>query len=1320
LVLDRESARGTPTQAAVVDAILAASADDGDLGAASERIAGVLRRAFAVEHAAIGMIDLESAVRVCTGFSSDAVETPTAPFRLSDEERADYERTIRNGVELFPDMDGVGDTSSRLGRVRAFRLRSVLRGAFALDGGLVGIVSVADREPLRLNERDAGMLRALSPAIGVALQQAMLRSELRQAGAALEAQARIFQAIGPGATLEGVAGVYVREVRALFGASHAAVTDFTMRGPAVMAISSEHTVAEDYLAIVARHDWDPDPALGPVVRGAPQIVADLSLVRRGPIEALAFERGLRSLLRAPLVRTDGSVLGMVSVGSSRPYAYNETHLARLVELTAALGVVAERAELTDQSLARAGQVAALTRMLSTLNASASEAEIAQLFARELRQLIGADSVAVFAIDNDARMAHVIAGEAAQPDPRPRRRERIQRMATYDGLLDTAAGRYDAAEPEAATGWLAAHAEARRLGSAVCVRLDGANGPAGAILAGSARPGTLGDEQLRLLAEVVPPLALVLGRARLVATLQEQTRRTDAILDLVTALAPQETLGDLGEPAAAALRAMFEADICVVSAVERGALQVVGWDGAEDGPGVPLPALVEGHEWPLLHRARVTADLRLERRARSPYSEDMRARGVRSVLEVLVGNPNARACMVTLGSFATRAYTQADGEQLLRIARPLEVAVEYLYGQREVARRASQLEAANRVLARLGAGGSPRDLARDFLLQCQATFECAHAVVLRCESGQATVLGHVSSPGEPMAWGAPLEAVIAAAREPSTPAIEALAHLMREQGYCTELRVPLLVRGEEWGAVSLWWPGAHPLDGEDRYLLSSFAGPLALALERAIALDALAESERRYRSLVAQAEEMIFVLDPTKGTIIEANAFTSRTLGYTPEELIGFAMADICLEPGLENKVRAVMEEGEIHLHEQRYGRKDGSVLYVDIVASLIQFGGRQCILAMARDVSDRRALQRQLMQAQKMESLGEMAGAVAHDFNNLLTTILGFAGILKLSGQMSADDIEHVALIEDAARRGAGLTSRLLSFARGGLVRFGPVDLGALIGETLRLAAPTLSERCAVAWQPPARPVMVEGDEGQLQQAVLNIILNARDAMPEGGDIGIELTIAGSRAVLHIRDSGPGMDEETRMRIFEPFFTTKPAGSGTGLGMAITYGIVQGHHGVISVETEPGAGTDFRLEFPLLGPAPAFADEPTGTLLLIDDDDLFRRTTAAALGRLGFDVEEAANGADGIALLARRPGAYDAILLDLVMPGLSGMETYRALRRISASVDIVVCTGYAADTYMDGEMRGGISGMLRKPFTLERLAGALQEAGVTLPRALAG
>ena len=1299
-----------------MEAILATAADDGDLRAASDRIAGIVRAAFGVEHVAIATVDLENAVRVCTGFSSDIISAASAPYRLTDEEQADYERSLALGVEWFEDLQGVEATTPRLARSKGNGMRSFMRATFTLGNGRVGLLGVGDRAVGRFTEGDALELRMLCGSVGAALERVTLEGELRQGTAALEAQARIFQAMAPGATLESVAGVYVREVRQLFASSHAVVTTFVGPHAGVLALSSEHATAEDYLAVVTAQDWNPSPALGTVMRGQPQIVADLSIARRGPIEALAYSRGLRTMLRAPLLRTDGSVTGMVSVGHRRPYAYSEGHLARLVELTAALGVVAERAELTDEAVHRSQQVGALTRLLSTLNANATEAEVAQLFAREVSHLIGGDSVRIFAIDNDARSAYVIASQPSLPDPLPRRRERVERMATYDGLLEADGALYDVGDPESAVGWLAAYAEARRLGSAICVRLDGASGPAGAILVASERPGALGPEEYALLADVVPPLAMVLGRARLLASLQEQTRRTDAILDLVAALAPQETLGDVGEPAAAALRAMFEADICIVSAVEGGALQVVGWDSGEERAWMPVPMMVDAHEWPLLHRARVAADLRLERRARSPYSEELRARGVRAVVEVLVGNPNARACMVTLGSFTARSYTQAHGEQLLRIARPLEVAVEYLYGQREAARRASQLEATNRVLARLGAGGSPRDLARDFLLECQATFECAHAVVLRNESGTPLALAHVLDPLEGSPWGpAPLAEVMAAMEGPFPPGLDGLSTLMRTHGFARELRVPLMVRGEEWGAVSLWWRGTRPVEDEDGYLLASLAGPLALALERASALDALAESERRYRSLVTQAEEMIFVLDPESGAIVEANAFTSRTLLYTPEELVGLAMRDICMEEGLEEKVRTVLAEGEIHLHEQRYGRKDGSALFVDVVGSLVQFGGRQCVLVMARDVSDRRALQRQLMQSQKMESLGEMAGAVAHDFNNLLTTILGFAGILKLSGELGQEDLEHVSLIEDAARRGAGLTSRLLSFARGGLVRFGPVDVGALVNETLRLAASTLSERCEVRWESPVRPVMVEGDEGQLQQAILNIILNARDAMPEGGTIDIELGRAAGRAILHIRDDGPGMDEETRMRIFEPFYTTKPAGSGTGLGMAITYGIVQGHHGSISVETEQGVGTAFRLEFPLLAPSGSGEHEATGSVLVIDDDDMVRRATRGALVRLGFDVEEAASGADGIGLLAQRPEGYDVVLLDLVMPGLSGAETYRALRRINPRLPVVVCTGYSADAHMDAEMRGGISGVLRKPFNRERLAVALQEAGVMLP-----
>lgn len=233
-----------------------------------------------------------------------------------------------------------------------------------------------------------------------------------------------------------------------------------------------------------------------------------------------------------------------------------------------------------------------------------------------------------------------------------------------------------------------------------------------------------------------------------------------------------------------------------------------------------------------------------------------------------------------------------------------------------------------------------------------------------------------------------------------------------------------------------------------------------------------------------------------------------------------------------------------------------------------------------RAVSERKALQ-QAIQSQKMESLGTMAGYIAHDFNNLLTTILGFAGLISRSPRLDADDRESLALIEDAAHRAAELTTRLLTFARGGLVSFCEMDLREVITETLALSQPTLHPGLTVTADLPAEAVPIEGDPGQLQQAVMNIMRNACDALAGSGTIAVSLRSSEGEAVLTIADDGPGMDEDIRTRIFEPFFSTKPFGSGTGLGMAITYSIVQGHHGTIIVESAPGAGTTFTISLPI-------------------------------------------------------------------------------------------------------------------------------------------
>jgi PAS domain S-box-containing protein len=478
-----------------------------------------------------------------------------------------------------------------------------------------------------------------------------------------------------------------------------------------------------------------------------------------------------------------------------------------------------------------------------------------------------------------------------------------------------------------------------------------------------------------------------------------------------------------------------------------------------------------------------------------------------------------------------------------------------------------------------------------------------------------------------------------------------------------------------------------------------------------------ESDERYRSLVANAAEMILVVDARSGRIVDANPHAAGALLYSVDELLSMQLADLVEEgTGLPEMAAAGQPPGDPGVRERVYLRRDGMPVEVDVVASPMRFGGRDAVLILGREASERKSLQRQLTQGQKMESLGTMAGAVAHDFNNLLTTIMGFAGLLKRSTALTDEDRDNLTLIEHAAHRAADLTGRLLSFARGGLVRFGPIDLREVIEDTVRLTQPALDDAIVVSVQLPAEPVTVEGDAGQVQQALVNMVLNARDAMPCGGSISIRVEHDGDDAVIAFGDSGPGMDEETRTRIFEPFFTTKPAGSGTGLGMAITYGIVQGHHGTIVLESAPGEGTQFTIRLPLLrtpGAAPMTAGPGEGNLVLVvDDDEMVRRATTATLWQMGYSVAASAGGEVAVELVRARPDRFSAVLLDLVMPGMTGSETFHALAVIRPDIPVIVCTGFAADKHIDATVKRGMAGMVRKPFTADQLQAALRAAGV--------
>ncbi len=1124
-------------------------------------------------------------------------------------------------------------------------------------------------------------------------------------------------------------------LRTFFSAEHVALglVNLEQRSRELLGFTSTVVEAGDISAVLAEADI---VAYREAIEGRAQAFPDLGNAVLNPGTEVARRAGLRSLIRAPFRLSDGSI-GLVSVASSVRGHLGSCEAADLQQLCAPIGLAVDRVRLLAAANERQTDATALATMLSTLNAGAGPEEAAHCFAEELRGTIGADLVTIHSFDLEAgvrtRVALVGAYETTLPA-----RARLADSVSFQEMLDSRSESFDANDPRYATAptWLSEAATRLRMHSALSVRLDGSSGPVGMLVVGCGSERRFNRDAPQLLRAVAPVLALVIERALTVTSLQEQTQRTQAVLNVLSALGPKESLAEVAQPVAAAIRAMYQADHCAIGIVDGEQVSVAGIDTAymvawplgssvTFGPLAPSPSIGGA----VVH---VIADLTQPEDSPSYTSQLLRDEGMRSSMRVLIGPPAAPLGVVTVGSSAVGQFSEIDAHRLAAAVEPVAVAIAHVRGLREADLRTARLEAINRVLTRLGAGGKPDHMAEGFLAECRALFECDVAVVVTYdyESGLAERLALDTSIFAPGDLPATLPIGSDAAVRPMHNA-ELIEDLLAEadpgpvgslfaaNGLRSGIRVPLIVRDTVIGAVSLWASAANRYDGDDVAMLGTLTRPLAIALERASALSSLAESELKFRSLIAQAEEMILLFDSTTLRIVDANAYTERTLGYSRAELLTLDIDQLVhadRDDVLRNVERTV-QQGELHLAERAYQRKDGSLLDVDVVASTVTYGGRDAILALVRDVSERRSIQAQLVQSQKMESLGLMAGNLAHDFNNLLTTILGFAGLLKRSSNLDLDERENLGLIEDAARSAADLTGRLLSFSRGGLVKFGPVELRTVIDDTLRLAGPSLHSTLTVTTTYAPNAASIEGDAGQVQQALLNIVLNAKDAMPEGGHIAISLTADDASATLTISDNGPGMTEETRRRIFEPFYTTKPLGSGTGLGMAITYGIVQGHHGDISVESTLGGGTTFTITLPLLDPGMdhvggAYSPGDGNLILVVDDDEMVRRTTSATLAELGYNVVEAPGGATAVQVVKARPDRIAAVLLDLVMPGMTGSETFRALTELRPDLPVIVCTGYAAEAHIDTDVKRRIAGLVQKPFSAERLDRALRDAGV--------
>jgi PAS domain S-box-containing protein len=485
---------------------------------------------------------------------------------------------------------------------------------------------------------------------------------------------------------------------------------------------------------------------------------------------------------------------------------------------------------------------------------------------------------------------------------------------------------------------------------------------------------------------------------------------------------------------------------------------------------------------------------------------------------------------------------------------------------------------------------------------------------------------------------------------------------------------------------------------------------------------LQENEERYRLMFEANPLPMWVYDLQTLEFLAVNAASIKHYGYSREEFSSMTLRDIRPPedvPALHATIESI-QRGFADARIFRHRSKDGEILDVEVVSHDIPFGGRSARLVLANDVTRRRQLEATLRQAQKMEAVGQLAGGIAHDFNNLLTVISSYSQFLQ-DGLSSEDPrVADVEEIRRAATRAADLTRQLLAFSRKQVLQPRLVDLDDIDAPSGKMLRRVISEDIELVTVLSTRPALVKVDPGQIEQVLLNLAVNARDSMPQGGCLTIGVSHeratndAPDQVKLTVTDTGIGMEPETRERIFEPFFTTKPPGQGTGLGQSTVYGIVQQTEGRISVESTPGAGTRFTV---LLPAAPSeshkespvrshsLADSGTETVLVVEDEPAVRSLAQRALQARGYTVLTAENGEAALDLAAKHGGRIDLVVTDLIMPRMGGRELAARLAESHSSSRVLFTSGYAGEPGphdRDGFVPG--APFLPKPFTPAELA----------------
>jgi PAS domain S-box-containing protein len=497
-----------------------------------------------------------------------------------------------------------------------------------------------------------------------------------------------------------------------------------------------------------------------------------------------------------------------------------------------------------------------------------------------------------------------------------------------------------------------------------------------------------------------------------------------------------------------------------------------------------------------------------------------------------------------------------------------------------------------------------------------------------------------------------------------------------------------------------------------------------------------QSENNYQLLAENVHDIIWISNlDFRFTYISPSV--NRVLGIHPDDVTGQSLETV-LSPATLEAAKTVLQKDRmpkgsgqddetVRTIDVEIHRKDGATIRAETKISLLyDFKGMLTgLMGVTRDITEKRKLQQQFFQAQKMESIGTLAGGIAHDFNNLLGGILGYASLLKTKVNENEQAYGFADTIEKSANRAAELTAQLLAFARGGKYEPKVVSLNSIVKESLEIIGRTFDKLITVDVDLDDAISTVEADTGQIQQVLINLCVNARDAMPAGGTLTIsteERTLTAEEArnrsgarpgryvVLSVSDTGTGIDRETLQRIFEPFFTTKEKGKGTGLGLSMVYGVVNNHGGHIHVQSTPGAGAAFHIYLPASGKAETREDSGSQiirggqeSILVVDDEEVVRYLAKDVLESHGYTVLLASDGVEAIEEYREKSDSIALVLIDMIMPRMGGRETFLKLKEINPNVKALLFTGYGKNGEAHEIMRNGISDFIQKPFQLDEL-----------------